>query len=645
MRKLFVGILAIAVGTSGCSSKVSHPILHEDVSSVSGGPASSKVKFNRHILVDQFGYRPGDPKVAVIRDPQSGYDANDHFVAGVRYQVRHAADGSLVFEGLTKPWNKGVVESSSGDRGWWFDFSSVSAAGAYFVFDPTNQARSATFKIDQLVYSDILVAATRMFYYQRSSFAKQLPFAESCWLDAPAYLGPNQDTAARDITDVKNLDKVKDLSGGWFDAGDTNKYVTNAAPVVHQLLTAFEQNKAAFAKTSRIPESGNGVPDVLNEVKWETDWLKKTQYSDGSALLKVGAIVWAKASPPSLDKSERFYVPSCTASTIAIAGIFAHASYVYLGVPDLLSDAADLKNRAAKAWNNYIGIKTKQIHCDSGVVHAGPADQNVETQDSEAVVAAVYLFAITGDFVYNDYIKAHYRQLRPYRDIGWSRYDPEQGEALLFYARLSFADSGLKKTITNDKRRDMQVNNQIYGFSESDDLYRNFLHDPQYHWGSNQVRANYGNSNMDAIAYSDLAQDAVGYRTRALDTLHYFHGVNPFAKVYLTNMYEYGATSSVNEIFHAWYRADSKHWYGHKSKWSDAITSECGPAPGYVPGGPVANATWAGISDSLVPPAGQPPQKSYRDWNHDGWEKSWIINEPGIYYQSAYLKLLANFAY
>jgi len=101
-------------------------------------------------------------------------------------------------------------------------------------------------------------------------------------------------------------------------------------------------------------------------------------------------------------------------------------------------------------------------------------------------------------------------------------------------------------------------------------------------------------------------------------------------------MYEYGATNSVNEIYHTWF------WVG--SKWSDALRSVCGPAPGYVPGGPVANAQSAGIPAYISPPAGQPEQKSYKDWNGITPENSWVINEAGIYYQSAYLKLLSKFA-
>jgi len=619
-----------ALSSSGCSGDQAHGATPNINPGVSG-----TIRVDHHLLVDQFGYLPDDPKVAVIRDPKVGFDRQDGFIPGKTYQLRRAADGKVAFAAAPMAWRSGETESSSGDRGWWFDFSRVSAPGRYFIFDAGKDVRSPTFLIADDVYKPILKAAMRMFYYQRSGFPKLGPSAQACWTDSAAYLGKNQDGQAHDVTDRDNPAKIRDLSGGWFDAGDTDKYVTFAVPVVHQLLTAYTLNEAAFTDDFDIPESGNGIPDVIDEVKWETDWLKKMQYPDGSVALKVGDIAYVGASPPSSDHSPRFYVPSCTSATIAAAGMFAHAAIVYREFPALSGDAADLGRRAELAWRNYQSIREKQIHCDSGAVKAAVADLGVSDQNALAVEAAAYLFGLTANRTYGDYFKAHYKDTRPYHDVGWSRYQADQGEALLFYTKLKNADASLSKAILADKMADVAAGSRVYGFNPDDDLYRAFMPDEQYHWGSNNPRANYGNTNLDALTYLSRIKHPALYRTRALEILHYFHGVNPFGMVYLSNMYEYGATLSANEIYH--------NWYAHGTKWSDAKTSRCGPAPGYVPGGPNKNAAQDGVPNTLSPPTGQPPQKSYRDWNA-GWpESSWAVTEPAIYYQAAYVRLLSAF--
>jgi endoglucanase len=307
------------------------------------GPGPSGVAESRHILVDQFGYRPGDAKVAVLSDPQSGFNAGESFAPGARYEVRRWADAVAVASGAPTAWNGGATEASSGDRGWWFDFSSVAAPGCYYVFDVEKNARSAPFVVGESVYREVLKAATRMFFYNRCGFAKRAPFAEACWTDDAAFLGPGQDKEARSVAARNDASTALDLSGGWFDAGDTNKYVTFASQPVHQLLTAYLNNPAIWTDDFNIPESGNGIPDVLDEVKWEIDWLRKMQIARGGVLQKLGTLQDSGVAPPSRDTLPRYYIPVCSSSTIAAAGMFAHASYVFSRFPALPNPGSIIK--------------------------------------------------------------------------------------------------------------------------------------------------------------------------------------------------------------------------------------------------------------------------------------------------------------
>ncbi|MGQ0697174.1 MAG: glycoside hydrolase family 9 protein [Panacagrimonas sp.] len=597
-------------------------------------PDTLGVPLDLHILVDQFGYRPGDPKVAVIRSPRIGFDAADVFSPGAAYEVRRADDHAAAFAGKIVPWKGGSVQDTSGDVGWWFDFSSLNEPGTYYVYDVEKKRRSAAFRIDREVYRDVLKASVRTFFYQRSAFAKKAPYADACWQDSAAHVGPHQDLAARDITDPRNKARERDLSGGWFDAGDVNKYVSFIVQPVHQLLLAYRSNPEVFTDDFDIPESGNGIPDLIDEIRWGIDWLKKMQYADGSVAAKVGATKPEWADPPSSDKSHRYYVPGCTSATIAASGMFAHAAHAFDGIPQLKREVPDLTARAVKAFDAYLAAPVKQTDCDDLTVKWGDSDLPLEDQEDLAVVAAIYLYAATGSARYHDYLKANYRKTRPFRGFpGWTRYFPQIGESILYYTTLPKADPETRSDILAAKQADAVQGNQIYGVND-DDLYRNLMHTEQYSWGSHNVRAGYGNSNLDMIRYRPGPADTTAYRNRALDTLHYFHGVNPFGMVYLSNMYRYGATYSANEIFHIWFSRDQK-------KWRNARLSECGPVPGFVPGGPNLNVVKDGVPADIQPPAGQPAQKSYRDSGEYERYPSHSFTEPQLAYQGSYIRLLS----
>lgn len=597
-------------------------------------PVPTSTAGQRHILVDQFGYRPQDTKVAVIRSPVEGYDQKDTYEPGKRFAVRREDGGEPLMSAELLPWDGGNMQKTSGDRGWWFDFSELRTPGRYVIVDLERNEQSAPFTIAADVYQKVLRDAVRMYFYQRSGFAKREPYAEICWNDDPAYLGENQDADAHDVSDRANDALVRDMRGGWFDAGDTNKYVTFAAPAVHQLLDAYEDYPGAFGDSFGIPESGNGIPDLIDEVRWETDWLKRMQFPHGGLALKVGAVKYTRGGAPSKDKERRYYVTECSSSTIAGAGVFAHAALVYRAFPALTEEATDLRQRALQAWGRFIHGPGLETHCDRGEVLAGNADLSKEDQRAMATQAAIYLYQLTGESEFRDFVIARYRQLQPYRDFGWGRYFEDQGHALLKFTTLPDAPSEVRNRVLADFRQEVNAGNGVFGFDPAADLYRSYLHGPQYHWGSVKPRANYGNVNLEALR-SGLFNErkSSSFNLRALETLHYFHGVNPFGIVMLSNMRQSGATRSVDILFHTWFSSGTR--------WSNSA-QDCGPAPGYVTGGANANVGRDGVPGWAVPPVGQPPQKAFRVSN-DTRMAAWAFNEPGIYYQSAYVRLLAAF--
>ena len=165
--------------------------------------------------------------------------------------------------------------------------------------DIDNGISSVEFEIDDRVYRDVLKHAVRMYFYQRAGFAKTAATVGAQWADAASH-GPRQDLQTQPwLLKGSRVDasQIRDLRGGWFDAGDYNKYTSWTARNVIVLLRAYSENPDAFGDDSGIAELGNGVPDMLDEVRWALDWLARMQNADGS-LLCVQGLALMLAHPP-----------------------------------------------------------------------------------------------------------------------------------------------------------------------------------------------------------------------------------------------------------------------------------------------------------------------------------------------------------
>lgn len=594
------------------------------------------VCFSQHsdfIHIDQFGYKNNSTKVAVISNPQIGFNSALSFTPSANLQVRNANTDAVVYSGPIQQWDNGNTHSQSGDQGWWFDFSSVTTTGSYYIFDPSTNEASAVFEINDTIYDEVIKATTKMFYYNRSGIEKAAPYVLTPYVDGNSFA---QDEFTRDITDQTNTATTKDMRGGWFDAGDYNKYVTFTETTLHDLLWAYRENPQKFGDDFNIPESGNGIPDILDEVKWELDWLLKMTNPDGSVHIKMGSRNYAEnvSTPPSVNTDTRYYGPVCTSAALSNASVFAHASKVFRQFPSMTVYAQILENNAISCWNwvlPYLNNNTLQVNCDDGSIVAGDADRDSATQRKMALTAAVYLFDITGDNQYNQYLIANSNDTEVINNSQWDNYNILNVDALLYYTTLASADNNLSNTILNSAQTTAANNYTNYYQFNTLDLYRGFCNDWTYHWGSNNSRASMGILNLIFQKYGIGTSSSSSYGLRAKEIVHYFHGVNPLDIVYLSSMDTYGAENSLKEIYHTWF-ADG-------SQWDNADSTLYGPAPGYLSGGANQNYT---ANINLTPPYNQPPQKSYLDFNTSNPDNSWEITEPGIYYQAAYVRLLAG---
>ena len=606
-------------------------------------------------MIDQFGYRPASEKVAVIRDPQVGFDAAQSFTPGSEYELVNADTSAVVFTAAISPWNGGATHTGSsdnkrysGDKAWWFDFSSVTAAGNYFVRDKQNGAVSHTFAIDSAIYRNVLKQAFRTFFYQRAGHDKHEPRAEAAWADDSSH---SQDAQARIFNDKDNASTEKDLSGGWYDAGDYNKYTNWTADYVIALLHSYMENPSVWGDDFNIPESGNGIPDILDEVKWGMDWLIKMQNTDGSVLSIVGL---DHASPPSAATGPSYYGPANTSATLTTAAAFALGAKVFASLRDTAL-AADLQSRAVSAWGWADANPSEEFfnnsrENDSEGLGAGQQEVDDSGRVIKKLEAAVYLFELTGEASYKNYFDSNYQQTELIDNGGYysSAFTVNITHYLLYYAALDNATTSVANTINDTFVSAMGRTHAWAAINSNADPYMAYIQ--VYTWGSSGVKANKGSMFYEQILYDLGTQSDTEIKNAAEHYLHYLHGVNPLGKVYLSNMGAHGAENSVDQFYHTWFSKGS-------ARWSSVQGSTHGPAPGFLVGGPNPYYDWDGCCPNscgtgnnskcgtarLSPPYSQPAQKSYIDFN-DSWPiNSWEVTENSNGYQVRYLRLLSKF--
>ena len=606
-------------------------------------------ELTKYIVVDQFGYLPDSKKIAVIRDPQTGYDSDESFSPGSNYALVDKSSGLNVATGAPVIWNAGATNTSSGDKAWWFDFSSFTTPGTYYVLDIDNNKRSYEFTIAGDVYNEVLKHAVRAFFYQRAGFEKAAAYAGTEWADGASHLKSQQDKNARQYNKINDATTERNLSGGWYDAGDYNKYTSWTASYIIEFMRAYLEAPSAWGDDYNIPESGNHIPDLLDEATWGIDHLLRMQNSDGGMLTIVGL---SHASPPSGATGPSYYGTPSTSATLNSAAAFALASSVFAS-RGMTAYANTLKASATKAWDwavanpNVLFYNNDGTHGTSGL-GAGQQETDDYGRQAAKLRAACFLFGLTGETSYRDYFDANYSNLHIFQWTYASAFEASNHESLLHYTTLPGATVSVVNAILSTYKNTMNNGEDSFvAFYNKKDPYS--AHLQVYTWGSNSVKSLCGLMYSNMIYYDVDASKTEDSKTAAAGYIHYLHGVNPFNLVYLSNMYAYGAENSVNEFYHSWFTNGS-------AKWDRVGTSTYGPAPGFLTGGPNPSYTWDGCcpsgcggssavctSESLTPPTNQPEQKSYKDFNTSWPLNSWSVTENSNGYQINYIRLLSKF--
>jgi endoglucanase len=274
-----------------------------------------KVDTINNILINQVGYQPNGSKIALIRSVSD------------KFNIIDINNGEKVFSGiLGKPayWelSKDSVRSA--------DFSALVISGEYKLCIEGKQECSYKFRIEDTVYHNLAKMAIKAFYFNRASFEITPEFGGK-W----ARPAGHPDTAVIIHESATSANRpagtIVSSPGGWYDAGDYNKYTVNSGISTYTLLL-FYQMFPEYCKNlnTNIPESNNNIPDVVDELLYNLKWMLTMQdTTDGGVYHKVtnknfdGFIMPDKAIAP------RYMVQKSTAATLDFAAVMAKASQIF----------------------------------------------------------------------------------------------------------------------------------------------------------------------------------------------------------------------------------------------------------------------------------------------------------------------------
>lgn len=337
------------------------------------------------IKVNQVGYYPNQEKTAAVEKD-----------AEAKIYTLTDKKGKVVWKG--KGARKAVSPWSAKEREI-VDFSSVKTPGEY-----TLKAGKISQKviIKEHALNDLAIASLKAFYLQRTGE----PILEK-------YVGKYARPAAHMDTNVlvhpsaasegRPAGTVISSPGGWYDAGDFNKYIVNSAYTIAVMLDSYEMNKAYFDKLEvNIPESGNGTADLLDEIMVNLKWMQTMQDpGDGGVYHKLTTPNFEGFIMPSECKQQRYVVQKTTAAALDFAAVMAKAARIYGKMPQYREWAKTATAQAEKAYewaqknpNIYYRQNEMNKKFDPDVNTGAYDDNNLK---DEKLWATVELILTTGD--------------------------------------------------------------------------------------------------------------------------------------------------------------------------------------------------------------------------------------------------------
>lgn len=581
----YICIVAALLLLSGCAVKVqqsSSPNPELAPSPTQDAVTGIMENMSEEIHINQLGYRPGDNKAVRVAGTYPVFFVMDCDTEQVVYR------GSF---GAAKP-DRGADEDVVCGN-----FSAVTDTGHYVVQVP-ELGHSYEFSIAEDVYAELNAAVLKMLYYQRCGVDLTEEYAgqwshPACHISGGEIYGENESTF--------------DGTGGWHDAGDYGRYTVPTARTVADLFLAYRLYPGAFGDDTHIPESGNGIPDILDEARVGLEWLWKMQDPESGG-------VYHKYTPkgfplmeimPQNDTSRFYAVTISPTATGSFCAVMAQAARVFSDIDGCFADRCLDAAQLAYAW-----IQANP----EAVAYQNPDDivtgdyRDVSHRD-EYYWAAMEMYVSTGETSYLDNAGPYGNPAALFWSDTLELYDVSLLGVLSYLLsdeadRDSVLYRGMCKDVIHiaDAFTELASNNG-YGIDM----------DPEdYVWGSNMIVSN----RAVMLLCADYISPNEAYRQTARAHFDYLLGSNTLNQCYVTGF----GTKTVLRPH-------------HRPTVADRIIK---PVPGMVSGGPNAHREDPIAQSELGPQT--PPAKCYLDQTG-----AYSLNEVTTYWNSPMVLLCAYF--
>ncbi|HWB25063.1 MAG TPA: glycoside hydrolase family 9 protein [Chitinophagaceae bacterium] len=503
-----------------------------------------------NIAVNQAGYYVYGPKTAVVvNDTTAGY----FFVI---------ADGTrdTVYKGLLGPMQSSLYSSCKTNIA---DFSALQLPGRYFIDVPGGGA-SYNFTITNKPLYDAGVALLKGYYYQRVSMPLEEKYAGK-WHRPAGHPDDKVLVHPSAATGKRPAGTVISTPGGWYDAGDYNKYIVNSGISTGTLLSAYEDFRTYFdTLKTNIPESSNRVPDILDEILYNVRWMLTMQdHNDGGVYNKCTNAAFDSMVMPGITKLPRYVVAKGAAAGLDFAAVMAQTARITKRFSKVLPGLSDSCLHAAEyAWQ--WALQHPDMAYDQNAINKlyTPKITTGAYGDGhfsdEWFWAACELFITTGKQQYFDTVEAGMHV--PFSIPSWSSV-----HALGYYTLIRNENSIPHKTpvdVSSVKRRLIEFADSLTAGGNKafatvmGQSRRDFI------WGSNSVAANQGVALINAYLISGNKK----YINAALSNIDYLFGRNATGYCFVTG---FGTKSTMHPH--------------HRQSISDGIAE---PVPGLLAGGP-----------------------------------------------------------